>query len=62
MLTIRKITHRKKSFNRKLQPPFEVESLCKLMIVTDFASGETSLAKKKNGSSTFFVIAKSKRL
>jgi len=37
MLTIRKITHRKKSFNRKLQPPFEVESLCKLMIVKEFS-------------------------
>ena len=36
MLIIRKITHHKNSFNRKLQQPFEAVSLCKFMIVRGF--------------------------
>jgi len=36
MLIIRKITHKKNSFNRKLQLPFEVLNLCNLMIVKEF--------------------------
>jgi len=37
MLIIRKITHHKNSFNRKLQQPFEAVSLCKFMIVRGFS-------------------------
>jgi len=36
MLIIRKITHRKKSFNRKLHHSFEVVNMCKLLIVKEF--------------------------
>ena len=41
MLIIRKITHKKNSFNRKLQLPFEVFNLCKLMIVKEFDYSRT---------------------
>ena len=41
MLIIRKITRRKSSFKRKLQLSFEALSLCKLMIVKEFANSRT---------------------
>jgi len=37
MLIIRKITRCKNSLKRKLQIPFEVVNLCKLLIVKEFA-------------------------